>query len=79
LVTTHSPLVALGADPSQLVVLHRYSDGSVTVADRVPDFRSYSAEEVLEDDRLFNVEARNPEFADLLDTHHEMANIPAQD
>ncbi len=54
-VTTHSPLVALGAHPSQLVVLHRDSAGIVTASDRVPDFRSYSPDEVLEDDRLFAV------------------------
>jgi hypothetical protein len=79
LVTTHSPLVALGAHPSQLVVLHRNSNGIVTAADRVPDFRSYSAEDVLEDDRLFNVDAHNPEFAGLLESYHEMAGVPAED
>jgi len=78
-VTTHSPLVALGAHPSQLVVLRRDAAGIVTAADRVPDFRSYSAEDVLEDDRLFNVDAHNPEFAGLLKSYHEMAGLPAED
>lgn len=78
-VTTHSPLVALGAHPSQLVVLHRDSNGIVTAADRVPDFRSYSAEDVLEDDRLFNVNAHNPQFAGLLESYHKMADVPAED
>jgi hypothetical protein len=78
-VTTHSPLVALGAHPRQLVVLRRDAAGIVTAAQRVPDFRSYSAEDVLVDDRLFNVDARNPEFADLLESYHEMADVPAED
>ncbi len=78
-VTTHSPLIALGAHPSQLVVLHRDSHGIVTAADRVPDFRSYSAEDVLEDNRLFNVDAQNPEFAGLLESYHEMADVPPED
>jgi len=78
-VTTHSPLVALGAHPSQLVVLNRDAAGIVTAADRVPDFRSYSAEDVLADDRLFNVDAHNPEFAGLLESYHEMAHVSSED
>jgi predicted ATP-binding protein involved in virulence len=76
-VTTHSPLVALGAHPSQLVVLHRDAEGIVT-ADRVPDFRSYSPEDVLTDDRLFNVDAHNPEFASLLESYGERAQVPPE-
>ena len=78
-VTTHSPLVALGAHPSQLVVLHRSADGIVTAADRVPDFRSYSPEDVLTDDRLFNVDAHNPEFASLLESYDKMAQVPPEE
>jgi hypothetical protein len=78
-VTTHSPLVALGAHPSQLVVLHRDAAGIVAAADRVPDFRSYSPEDVLTDDRLFNVDAQNPEFAGLLESYHKMADVPPED
>ena len=78
-VTTHSPLVALGAHPSQLVVLQRDAAGIVTAADRVPDFRSYSPEDVLTDDRLFNVEAHNPEMASLLESYDKMARVPPED
>jgi hypothetical protein len=78
-VTTHSPLVALGAHPSQLVVLHRGADGIVTAADRVPDFRSYSPEDVLTDDRLFDVDAHNPEFASLLESYDKMAQVPPEE
>jgi putative AbiEii toxin of type IV toxin-antitoxin system len=78
-VTTHSPLVALGAHPSQLVVLRRSASGIVTAADSVPDFRSYSPEDVLTDDRLFNVDAHNPEFARLLDNYDKMAQVPPEE
>jgi len=76
--TTHSPLVALGADPSQLVVLHRDNNGVVWAADRVPDYRTYSPEDVLTDDRLFDVKAHNPEFAELLEDYDRMAHIPPE-
>src|SRR6266704_2086820 len=78
-VTTHSPLVALGAHPGQLVVLHRNADGVVIAADRVPDFRSYSPEDVLTDDRLFDVDAHNPEFASLLESYDKMAQVPPEE
>jgi hypothetical protein len=76
--TTHSPLVALGADPRQLIVLNRDGDGLVTAANRVPDYRSYSPEDVLTDDRLFDVEAHNPEFAALLENYHTRAQVPPE-
>jgi hypothetical protein len=60
-------------------VLNRDAAGIVTAADRVPDFRSYSAEDVLADDRLFNVDAHNPEFAGLLESYHEMAHVSSED
>jgi hypothetical protein len=71
--------VALGAHPSQLVVLKRDAVGTVTAADRVPDFRTYSPEDVLTDDRLFDVEAHNPEFASLLESYDKMADVPPED
>jgi hypothetical protein len=77
-VTTHSPLVALGAHPSQLVVLHRDPRGIVTAADHVPDFRSYSPEDVLTDGRLFDVDAHNPQFASLLESYDEKAAVPPE-
>lgn len=79
ILTTHSPLVALGADPGQLVVLERDERGRVTAADRVPDYRTYSPEDVLTDDRLFDVKAHNPEFAELLESYDDMAQIPAEE
>jgi predicted ATP-binding protein involved in virulence len=73
--TTHSPLVALGAHPSQLVVLERH-EGRVTVRDRIPDFRGFSAEDVLADSRLFATDARNPELAKLMEHYDTLVDVP---
>jgi AAA domain, putative AbiEii toxin, Type IV TA system len=73
-VTTHSPLVALGAHPSQLVVLKR-EQSNVVALDRVPDFRAYGAEDVLTDQRLFATEASNPQFDALLRQRDQMASV----
>jgi energy-coupling factor transporter ATP-binding protein EcfA2 len=63
--TTHSPLVALGADPTELVVLQR-GDDEVVVETDVPDYRGYSAEDMLADDRLFDAAVYAP------DTEYEL-------
>ena len=51
--TTHSPLVALGASPEEIVTLKRKLK-YVHSEDVVPDFTGYSAEDMLVDDRLFD-------------------------
>jgi hypothetical protein len=70
--TTHSPLVALGADPDELVALHRTPSGEVAVAP-APDFRLFSVEDMLTDERLFatspfseEVNARTERYRELL-------------
>lgn len=52
--------LTLAADSRQAFAGREQAAGIVTAADRVPDFRSYSADDVLEDDGLFNVDAHNP-------------------
>lgn len=79
IVSTHSPLVVLGAHPSQLVVLTRNADGSVSDADRVPDYRALTPDDLLADDRLFDVQAHNPEFAALLDSYEQLAAVAPDD
>lgn len=79
IVSTHSPLVALGTDPSQLVVLHRDERGTVQAADDVPDYRAYTPDEMLADDRLFDVEAHNPEFENLLQRYDQLGSKPASE
>jgi hypothetical protein len=70
--TTHSPLVALGADPSELIVLQR-GDGEVVVEPDVPDYRGYSAEDMLADDRLFDASVYAPETEQELTRYEELA------
>lgn len=70
--TTHSPLVALGADPSELVVLQR-GDGEVLVETDVPDYRGYSAEDMLADDRLFDAAVYAPDTQQELTRYEELA------
>jgi AAA domain, putative AbiEii toxin, Type IV TA system/AAA domain len=74
IVTTHSPLVALGCNPSQLVPLQRKGQ-TVTALSRVPDYRGFSPEEMLSNDRLFGTEALNPEFQALVDKRNELSDI----
>jgi hypothetical protein len=71
--TTHSPLVALGADPSELVVLRR-GNGEVIVEPDVPDYRGYSAEDMLADDRLFDSSVYAPETEQELARHDELVS-----
>lgn len=73
--TTHSPLVALGAHPDQLVVLERI-DSEVKVKDRIPDYRGFSPEDVLTDQRLFATDARNPEMARLMSNYDTLVDVP---
>jgi AAA domain, putative AbiEii toxin, Type IV TA system/AAA domain len=70
--TTHSPLVALGADPSELIVLQR-GEGEVVMETDVPDFRGYSAEDMLADDRLFDAAVYAPETEQELTRYEELA------
>jgi hypothetical protein len=69
--TTHSPLVALGADPSELVVLRKGND-EVRVEPDVPDYRGYSAEDMLADDRLFDSSVYAPDTEQELTRYHEL-------
>jgi predicted ATP-binding protein involved in virulence len=71
--TTHSPLVALGADPSELVVLKR-GEGEVVVERHVPDYRGYSAEDMLVDDRLFDSSVYAPDTELELSRYDELAS-----
>jgi hypothetical protein len=74
--TTHSPLVALGASPEELVSLRREQDGSVIAEPSVPDFSTYSAEDMLIDERLFDTEAYGPETTEKLARYRDLVKIP---
>lgn len=73
--TTHSPLVALGANPGEVVSLRR--EGGVVIAEpSVPDFSDYSAEDMLADERLFDSAVHKPETSAKLERHRSLAKIP---
>jgi hypothetical protein len=75
--TTHSPLVALGACPEELVVLRR--EGAKVVAeDNVPDFTGYSAEDMLVDERLFDSTVYAPEMNEKLSRYKQLAAITSE-
>ena len=74
--TTHSPLVALGAAPDELVSLRREADGSVIAEPAIPDFSSYSAEDMLVDERLFDTDAYGPETNEKLARYRDLVKIP---
>jgi hypothetical protein len=74
--TTHSPLVALGAAPAELVALHRLPSGEVVTAP-APDFRLYSAEDMLTDDRLFATAPYSEEVNQKTERYRELVDIPA--
>lgn len=72
--TTHSPLVALGVCPEELVVLRR--DGANVVAeDNVPDFTGYSAEDMLVDERLFDSKVYAPAMNEKLSRYKQLVTI----
>ena len=72
--TTHSPLVALGAHPTELVVLRR-DDDEVVVEPDVPDYRGYSAEDMLADDRLFDSSVYAPDTEQELTRFEELVGM----
>lgn len=73
-VTTHSPLVALGAQPDDLVPLRRVGERVVAETD-VPDYRGFSAEDMLADDRLFDSSVYAPEAQKQLDRFEELVQL----
>jgi hypothetical protein len=70
--TTHSPLVALGAKPDELVVLRREGDRVVAV-EKVPDFRHYSVEDMVRDDLLFDSPVYSPQIEEAREQYQELA------
>ena len=73
-VTTHSPLVILGARPEDVVVLRRQKR-EVFVDDRVPNFAGYSAEDVLKDEDLFATEVYSSKLITKLDEYRKLAKL----
>lgn len=75
--TTHSPMVALGAGPGELVVLRRNRGG----VEAVPGRRSpgLSVEDLIVDERGFESDAYGPDVQPLLDEHEELLAVAPSD
>ncbi len=58
--STHSPLVALSVEPEELVVLRKRGEHVQHVAN-VPDFRAFTADDMLAHERLFDAPIQAPE------------------
>ena len=74
--TTHSPLVALGSRPEELVALRRR--GRIVCAhESVADFRGSSVEDLLADPKLFHSNTYTPEVALKLQRYRRLAGKSA--
>jgi hypothetical protein len=68
--------VVLGADADEVVVLKRH-DGGVVATPGAASFAGYSAEDILEDERLFDTPSQRPETPEALSSYEQLAAIPA--
>lgn len=73
--TTHSPMVALGVQPDQLIPLQRQDDGSV-VPGAGGDFGHWSVEDMFADGRMFGTSPYSPRVQKLLDDYQALAMKP---
>jgi hypothetical protein len=70
--TTHSPLLALGAELESVVVLKR-NRGRIRRETSVPDFTMYSVEDMLADPDIFDSMVHRPETNKTLTRYRELA------
>lgn len=73
--TTHSPLVALGAQPEDVISLHR--EGTKVRAYHVPNFMGYSAEDMLTSAELFETPPYSPHTTELFLEYRRLAAVSA--
>lgn len=73
--TTHSPLVALGAQPEELISLQRMPSGAVEIVPS-PDFSLYSVEDMLTDDRMFATAPFSENVNQKTERYRELVDIP---
>lgn len=78
IVTTHSPLIVLGAQAEEVIVLKQDAKGEVVQAPRPASFNGYTAEDILTDKRLFDTEARSAEETSLVEDYKTIASIPEE-
>ncbi|RWC48595.1 MAG: hypothetical protein EOS54_23045 [Mesorhizobium sp.] len=70
--TTHSPLVVLGTDPSELVVLKRDHLGKVNAELGPSSFVGFTAEDILTDKAIFDTDARSVSDKAMLDQYKKL-------
>lgn len=73
--TTHSPLLLLGAASNEIISLKRKRK-NIYKEESIPNFKGYSAEDILVDDRLFDTGAYSTETNEKLLKHRRLVNIP---
>ena len=73
-VTTHSPIVAIGAKTDELVALKRNGEHIEKV--EPPNIRGYSAEDMLVDEKLFDTQPYSPEINSKLLEYRKLIDIP---
>lgn len=73
-VTTHSPSIALSADPSEVIVLKRHEN--VVRQVKVPDFSGFSADEMLENSNIFATNIHSREIQIMLSEYRELKKTP---
>lgn len=71
--TTHSPMVALGAKPSEVISLKR--KGKKVSLSNIPDFQRCSIEEMIRNANLFDSDIYSPETSEMLCRHRKLASI----
>jgi hypothetical protein len=76
--TTHSPLTTLGAKPGELVSLQK-SGTRVKITADVPDFRDWSADDMLENERTFDSSVYGPEMDRSIARYKSLAARPAKE
>lgn len=75
--TTHSPLVALGAKPDEVVSLKRRGT-TVSAIWPVPNFSAFTADDMLEEHQLFDTAAMTTASAQELTKYQQLAAIPRE-
>lgn len=69
--TTHSPMTALGAESGNVIALHRKDDRVETVS--VPSLEGYTADDVLEEEALFDTDPFPKTVRRKLERHREIS------
>ncbi len=71
--TTHSPMVALGAKPSEVIALKR--KGKKVLISDIPDFQGCSVEDIISNADLFDSDIYSPETSRMLLLYRKLASI----